>query len=205
MSYDRTIAIEELKLIQDAIFKQEAYSYSAYRYSFVLITGFIIGLFNGRIDLSLTQFFSFSFFVFFAFLILQLIYRESFHSAVGRSHDIQKYLRGEKNICGKDAIKRSPEIYESMHKLWISKKAFVEAIKNARFLVPNLILILLIISAALIKHSQLIDNHQLISISGTYYEKSTSTEYIIMGIKKDQYNSNKIHIDINNNQFVIKE
>ena len=107
-----SMAFDELKLVQDAIFKQESYSYDAFKYAFVLITGLIVALLKDGVSLSIYQFLSFAFIVFIRFFYIQLIYRESFYGAVGRSHWLQKYLRKEITT-----EYNGPRIYESLHKL----------------------------------------------------------------------------------------
>ena len=139
------IAKEELKLIQDAIFKQEEYCYTAYRYAFVIISGLILGLFSKNVTLGVPGFLLVCFVVLAGSIYLQLIYRESFYGAVARSHTIQKFLRGEITEYN------GPQIYESLHKIRPSKTAVTEARNNPRFSIPNGFLVIIVVTSAVTK------------------------------------------------------
>lgn len=139
------LAREELKLVQEAIFKEEEYCYSAYRYAFVIVSGLIISLFSKNVSIGVIAFLVVCVVVLIGSIYLQLIYRESFYGAVGRSHDIQRFLRGEiKSYDG-------PRIYEALHKIHPSHKATSEAFRNPRFYIPNGFLILIVCVSALAK------------------------------------------------------
>jgi hypothetical protein len=141
------IARDELKLIQDAIFKQEEYCYSAYRYAFFLISGLTVALFNEKsIPDPLTYLMLGVLFMSLS-IYLQLIYRESFYGAVKRSHFIQKFLRGDNDEY------KGPGIYEALHRVTLSPEAVKEAVGNARFYVPNGLLIMTIFFAYFLRGS----------------------------------------------------
>lgn len=139
------IAADELKLIQDLIFKQEEFCYVAYRYGFIIISGLVLALFSEKVTINLNHYFIITSFVWAGSIYLQLIYRESFFCAVRRSHKIQKFLRGDEKQY------RGPSIYESVHKIRPTWPAVREALKNPRFTVPNLFLALIVIVSATLK------------------------------------------------------
>jgi hypothetical protein len=139
------LAKEELKLIQDAIFKEEEYCYSAYRYAFVIISGLALGLFSTNVAIGTVQFLVVSLLVLSGSIYLQLIYRESFYGAVARSYEIQKFLRKE------IANYNGPRLYEALHQLSPSRNAVLEALKNPRFSIPNAFLIGLVVLSAIVK------------------------------------------------------
>lgn len=141
----KEIAKEELKLIQDAVFKQEEYCYASYRLAFAIISGLVIALFSKNVALETVQFLTVSTVVLVGSIYLQLIYRESFYGGVDRSHEIQKFLRGE--TLSYDG----PRIYEALHRVRPSRIAVDEARRNPRFSIPNALLVLIVLISAVVK------------------------------------------------------
>lgn len=133
--------IEELKIVQDILLKQEAYSHSAFNYSFVITAGLVLAYFGDRTSLSPSHFVGASWLISLCFLYVQATYRESLLNGLKRSHYLQRLLGGRRTSA--DEEYKAFEIYENLHHPIAKWSSFNNDILNARFSVPNVALLLL--------------------------------------------------------------
>lgn len=135
---DRKEVIEELKVVQDILLKQEAYAVGALHQALVVVAGLAIALFSEKTKMGNHAFLVISEAVVIGFLYVQAIYREAFFQGLERSRFLQ-------DVLGKKAASTSLgyepfSIYENVHHPVPTWKTFLTDIQNPRFLVPNAML-----------------------------------------------------------------
>ncbi len=151
-------AIDELKIVQDILLKQEAYSLTAFRYSFVIIVGLVVAYLSGKLTLEKNAFILLVAVSFIGFLYVQATYREAFYRGLKRSHYLQRVI-GDRTIKDQTETSKNDEeytpfyIYESFNNpnLHVTWKTFITDITNPRFYMPNLLLFTLSVIAIVYK------------------------------------------------------
>jgi len=144
--YDRDLALDELKLVQDLIYRQETYAHSVFKSAFIVVVGLMLAFLSERFQIEKWMFLVLSVVILLSFCYAQLIYRESFIQLIKRSLELQGYLRGDQ-----ESIPKGPLIYEAAHHLTPSKEGLFDAIKNPRFWFPNTLLLFMILSSLIVK------------------------------------------------------
>lgn len=133
--------IEELKIVQDILLKQEAYALGALRQAYIIETGLIVLYFNtGNSKWEAMEFVVLSELVFLSFLYVQVIYRQAFHDGLDRSHFLQDLLGGRPTRFGYEPF----AIHKCFHRASFKLKSsvFWHDLRDARFFVPNVVLFL---------------------------------------------------------------
>jgi hypothetical protein len=147
----RKEVIEELKVVQDILLKQESYALTALYQSFAIVGGLVLALLSEKTKLDRYSFLYISEVVFFSFLYVQAIYREAFHQGLRRSFHLQRLLGNRQT--GEDKRFDPFMIYENVHHPLPTWKSFADDLTNPRFIFPNLILFLIPIIVFYLRHA----------------------------------------------------
>jgi hypothetical protein len=131
--------IEELKIVQDLLLKQEAYAVGALNQGFAIMAGLVIAHLNYPTKFNSEVFFIVGEIVFVGFLYVQAIYRQAFFDGLERSWKLQIYLRDGIPAGDTFTVFGLKECFHDPAPKW---KRFFEDLKNPRFSVPNAMLFL---------------------------------------------------------------
>ena len=144
-------AIEELKIVQDILLKQEAYSLGALHQALIIIASLVIAYFSEKTKLNREGFILISELIFLGFLYVQATYREAFYKGLERSHYLQKLIGGR--LFTNEGLYSPFQIYENVHHPMATWRTFRKDLNNTRFIVPNLVLFLIPVAAAYLKNA----------------------------------------------------
>jgi hypothetical protein len=151
----RKYAIDELKIVQDILLKQEAYALGVLRQTLIVLAGLVFAFLSEKTAMSSRAFWVVSISVCVGSIVVQSSYRAAFHRALDRSHLLQQYLGGRLDVAKRNTFQPFA-IYESMHdsKVWwefcgMFKREFAEF--NLRFIMPNVLLLVVAFSVPFLR------------------------------------------------------
>ena len=130
--------IEELKIIQDILLKQESYAIGTMQQAFVILAALVVALFSRNAALEPPMFAWLSCIVVLSFLYVQIIYRAAFHRARDRSHYLQRLLGNR--VLQSDPAYEPFKIFETVNDPRLERRVVFQDLNNARFMVPNITL-----------------------------------------------------------------